>query len=145
MRPDYIPCYRLGYAINGFIAPYDNWTYVTFPVTDSEVIDSAGTIVVMDQWYSDGAERGWSWPTMPWDDTNGLQRTDTTGDWFVNKLTSDALTHIYGGDTAAAQADRERHNGGLNYLFYDGHVEWLRPAYIFEHEKALFNPTVIGP
>ena len=43
------------------------------------------------------------------------------------------------------EADRDRHNGGLNYLFYDGHVEWLRPEFVLEHQTELLDYTVVGP
>ncbi len=112
--------------------------YPTFPVTDSEIIDTAGTIVIYDNWWSDGA--GNHWPLAP-----DPPETNSSGTWFLTRHHGYALTGVYGGDADARDADEMRHNGGLNYLYYDGHVEWHRPEYIFENEKALFNPSVTGP
>jgi prepilin-type processing-associated H-X9-DG protein len=45
----------------------------------------------------------------------------------------------------------ELHNGGCNYLFFDGHVEWMKYANTFGGGKNLWlytktgaQPTTIG-
>ncbi len=99
-----------------------------FPVTDSEVIDSAGTIVLGDVI----------------DDNGGL----STGSdwWYIAPVTGLDFVAADGWiNTDARKADRDRHNGGLNYLYYDGHVEWHRWEYVVENSEKLLDRTKVGP
>ena len=147
-RPEWSPTHPdawevglLGYAANRYICPHDTYTYVKFPVRDSEITDPEGTVLVSDMWYSGGRKRYWK----NFDLEPSCNITDSRGDWFLNFYWNYALAQMYNQDEDAAKRDRERHNGGLNYLYYDGHVEWHRAEYIYENEKALFNPQVEGP
>ncbi len=130
-----------GYMINGCsygVHPYYDTTgtigseYYHCIVYDSEVIDPAGTIEVFDAWVAKNGGKGPIEPVVTWD---GRFRQ------FETKYTSE-----FGySNRDAYEADRDRHNGGLNYLYYDGHVEWHRPEYVLEHARALLDRTVVGP
>jgi len=131
---------RSGYAVNtnpnygihpyydtdgtiGWAACYHNIVY------DSEVLDPAGTIEACDAWvaYNGGKGPGidpqisFVWWEQHYQDKTGYPSRE------------------------AYEADRDRHNGGVNYLFYDGHVEWLRPEFVLENATALLDRTVPGP
>jgi len=98
-------------------------------VYDSEVIDPAGTIEALDAW-------------VPiWRDSAFYMQSDGR----PTRIEA-ADPSKFGYDSRDEyEADRDRHNGGLNYLYYDGHVEWHRAEYILENEVALFDRTVPGP
>ncbi len=96
-------------------------------VYDSEVIDTAGTIEIGDLWtkhYEWSGHRQWYDGIFNYFETNYSSWYDSRDDY---------------------EADRDRHNGGLNYLFYDGHVEWLRPEYVLENAQALMERDIVGP
>jgi len=128
-----------GYAINtnctfGIHPPYDTdhsltdsncYHCITY---DSEVIDSAGTIEICDVWL---AQNGGKTPV-----------DQSIGPGWWDKAYSSAYGYP---NRDAYEADRDRHNGGVNYLFYDGHVEWLRPEFVLENTTALLDRTVPGP
>ena len=136
-----------GYFINndsdqGVHPPYQTASYyshvpVKEVVYDSEVIDPAGTIEAGDHWAmgqpGSAAPEGMLWVYIGQYD--GPANIDAV-EWqsHYNYLTREAY-----------EADRDRHNGGLNYLFYDGHVEWLRPEFVLEHEAELLDRTIVGP
>jgi len=130
-----------GYFVNaepdkGVHPPYQEVSRYGFApvkeiVYDSEVIDPAGTIEAGDSWVGDWRDSV-QWTVLGrdyWGIPSGLEVT-----WSDYYDTRDAY-----------EADRDRHNGGLNYLYYDGHVEWHRAEYILENEVALFDRTVPGP
>jgi len=106
-------------------------------VYDSEVIDPAGTIEAGDQWAKGpiGSPRpeGMVWVCIG--ERDGPVNIDA-GAWQSNYQYPNREKY---------EADRDRHNGGLNYLFYDGHVEWLRPEFVLEHEAELLDRTIVGP
>ena len=100
-------------------------------VYDSEVIDPAGTI-----------EAGDAWIPLTKDSVEFLE----IGYGSMGAPTAlEATWSSYYDSRDEYEADRDRHNGGLNYLYYDGHVEWHRAEYILENEQALFDRTVPGP
>jgi len=129
-----------GYSINADCNSGTNPVYDERPssscyhevVYDSEVINSAGTIQAGDAWgvcYSGGT---------PSYTITGIQNSSI----IEQNCTSNLYNYP---DRETYEADRDRHNGGLNYLFYDGHVEWHRAEYILENATALFDRTVPGP
>jgi len=99
-------------------------------VYDSEVIDSAGTIQVGD-----------AWGVYNYPGTYALENIRSALNIEQN-CTSSPYNYP---DRETYEADRDRHNGGLNYLYYDGHVEWHRAEYILENIDALFDRTIPGP
>jgi len=135
-----------GYIANGNIhVMYDPHNLSSVPcsddnlVYDSEVIDTAGTVEICDMWGrgakgSTNIDRMWG----------GGDYWDSPARWFVDH-DNWGVRVWYNNDRDAYEADRDRHNGGLNYLFYDGHVEWLRPEFVLEHENELWDKTVVGP
>jgi len=98
-------------------------------VYDSEVIDPAGTIEACDAWAGSG---------------HSISPQINEGEitWLEQHYDNSWLNYP---SREAYEADRDRHNGGLNYLYYDGHVEWHRAEYILENATALFDRTVPGP
>ncbi len=137
-----------GYIANGNIhVVYDlTGTYVgvrpSFQdnlVYDSEVIDSGGTIEIFDAWGGHGSAH----PTSVDYIGGGGNYGDDPARWYVE---TNVWEYWYGaGNRDDYIADRDRHNGGLNYLFYDGHVEWLRPEFVLENEELLMDKTKVGP
>ena len=130
-----------GYGINSGGGPagaigvhpgYDSTSASPKVEYDSEVIDSGGTIEAGDAWLAWSSDygmlvgRGW-YPGV-----------------FARYETEYSTTYGYSSQDKY-KADRDRHNGGLNYLYYDGHVEWHRAEYILENANALLDPTVVGP
>ncbi len=102
-------------------------------VYDSEVIDSGGTI-----------EAGDVWVIYNWGGLCPMMNIRYTLFAYIEAhYSSYGYPSPYTRDSY--EADRDRHNGGLNYLYYDGHVEWHRAEYILENEKALLDRTVVGP
>ena len=108
-------------------------------VYDSEVIDSGGTVEICDMWAK--GTPGTGQVDRIWGKGDYW---DSPARWFIDSPTW-VTPQWYGGDRAKYEADRDRHNGGLNYLFYDGHVEWHRAAYILENETLLWDRTKVGP
>jgi len=100
-------------------------------VYDSEVLDPAGTIEACDAW--------------------ACVKGGPAIDPIINAHEIAWIEQNYNGSwlnypsREAYEADRDRHNGGLNYLYYDGHVEWHRAEYILENATALFDRTIPGP
>jgi len=133
-----------GYFVNGdprcgVHPPYqevrrDGMVPVKDIVHDSEVIDHAGTIEAGDAWVPTWLD---SIHFVYIQHTNWGAPTAIDSGWW-NQLG-------YYDSREEYEADRDRHNGGLNYLYYDGHVEWHRAEYILENEVALFDRTVPGP
>ncbi len=120
------PLYQEG---NYYLAPLKEIVY------DSEVIDPAGTI-----------EAGDAWVPL-WKDSAQFLEIGH-GSWGAPTALDSGWWNQLGGYYSSREeyeADRDRHNGGLNYLYYDGHVEWHRAEYILENEEALFDRTVPGP
>ena len=125
---------RGGYAIN------DRWVGIHYKfvaahpeylVYDSEVLDPAGTIDMCDAWVLENA-------------TANPHKADRMIS-FIPAAEADPVGTRHYADREAYEADRDRHNGGLNYLYYDGHVEWHRAEYILENYEALTDRTIIGP
>ncbi len=123
-------------AYNGIHHAYDGdgiTQYGKDLVYDSEVIDSGGTI-----------EAGDSWVINKWGETSvGGQYTDFS--YYESTVPSGGGNYSNYSSRDQYEADRDRHNGGLNYLYYDGHVEWHRAEYILENAQALFDRTIVGP
>jgi len=132
-----------GYFVNndadqGVHPPYQEVSrYPHVPVKevvyDSEVIDPAGTI-----------EAGDAWVPIWWDSVEFVYIGRFGGPTSLEANWDDGLGLEYS-SRDEYEADRDRHNGGLNYLYYDGHVEWHRAEYILENEEALFDRTIPGP
>jgi len=130
-----------GYAINNGGGPqgtkgihplYDSTAASPEIVYDSEVIDSGGTIELGDAWVAWSADYGM------------LVERQLRPDILVRMETQYDSTYGYP-SRDKYEADRDRHNGGLNYLYYDGHVEWHRAEYILENADALLDRTIVGP
>ncbi len=134
-----------GYFVNGGV---DDWGYYGIHppydgdgmsyygknlVYDSEVIDPAGTIEAGDNWVID--EGGGT----------ALEVNPTTFKDYEIKCSAGQSPYSNYDSRDEYEADRDRHNGGLNYLYYDGHVEWHRAEYILENNWLLFDRTRVGP
>ena len=71
-------------------------------IADAQVDDPSGTIIAVDHWDEGG--------------------------WFEHDITQwDAPYMINTPLNPTVQKEWQRHNDGLNSLFYDGHVKWMRP------------------
>ena len=121
----------MGYFCNYHIMPPS--THDEFPVTDSEVIDTAGTIVIGDR--LGGTKTYCGGLVIPPSSMSGY----SSPGYFETNWSNWWNTYD------EYEADRDRHNGGLNYLYYDGHVEWHRWEYIMENQEELLNRTIVGP
>ena len=126
---------------NGIHHPYDadivpaGSGYGQDLVYDSEVIDTSETIEAGDKWaIRQGLPVGSAWG-FTGVRVGDLAWTESIG-WWWQYLYPDYESYV---------RDRDRHNGGLNYLYYDGHVKWQRPEYLLENETALLDRTVVGP
>jgi len=113
--------------VGGTLVP--DATYFHNIVYDSKVLDQAGTIEACDAWV---AYNGGEGPGIDPQIARGAPMS-----WEQNYDKRGYPSR------EAYEADRDRHNGGLNYLFYDGHVKWLSAEFVLENADALFDRT--GP
>ena len=111
------------YSVNVYIHPHDEASW--WPVQDSEVKDTAGTMDTYDTWTRNPNQPGWYLYTT----------------WFEADYETGPNNYSNFQSFAEYKKNRERHIGGVNYLFYDGHVDWLDPVYAKKNNAKLADPT----
>ncbi len=100
--------------------------------SDSNIRAASQTIMLMDGWFFDGADRGeWmlgmfnSWPNVADDNVAPAQHMAA---WINGDANADYAN-------ATILQNMNRHNDGVNAAYVDGHVKWINRA-----QPADFTP-----
>ncbi len=93
--------------------------YYLAEISETEVRNTTGTIMLMDGWYFPDRDLDWNRGMF---DSPSATATEMA-DW-VNNVYRDGMPYV----NRAILTQMHRHNGGMCVGYYDGHVKWINRA-----------------